>query len=58
MKKLKTFHIILAKKKSLFQINLGPVKALDEKDALHIGRKLCDEMGKPAWKKLITAHPK
>lgn len=53
-KKLKTFRIILTKNKSLFQVDLGPVKATGKKDALRVGKKLCDAMESPEWKKKIT----
>lgn len=49
-------QIILGKKNGLFKIDLGPVKAMDKRDAVRVGRLLCDEMDRPKWKCKIAAQ--
>lgn len=49
------YNIILSKPRCLFGIKLGEVRVLDKKAAEKIGKKWCDTMARPKWKKKITA---
>ena len=53
---MRDYEIILSKKKSLFAINLGQVRAKDKRAAEKIGRSWCDEIKRPQWKRMLSVR--